>query len=223
MTAEQRQLAKELHPDLNGGDHSRVGEFIALMKKARRRLCGRTGCNNQLLRKKSNYCSQLCWKMAHFYDAKIAACLVALLLTSCSTPKKVAPAAYQSPLGVPLIAPQHIAKGVMVRESTPREQPAAIFAAPALPTATWAIYDMISLCTPSEQANWRFNVRSSNVLTTKPKQWRVIQTIPVDPPQFTVIKTNTQQYFMVTITNVGTGVFTNGVYEFTIGNNRQPF
>jgi len=74
-----RALAKQLHPDSNSGDHSRVIEFTELMRR-RRNEC-KCGCGRQRPRNNGRFYENLC-KLRYLYP-QLKQLAAVILATAC--------------------------------------------------------------------------------------------------------------------------------------------
>lgn len=93
---------KQLHPDLNGGDHSRVDELQSLIAardgKGQNRFC-LCGCGERLRLNRKYFFSLVC-KFRYLRaqaPALVACCVSFVLLTGCTIPKPSAPPAPPTP------------------------------------------------------------------------------------------------------------------------------
>jgi hypothetical protein len=68
--AEYRQKLRELHPDLNGGNHSAVTQLMQVQQVWREQntVCRRAGCNRNLtaaqVKKRGEFCGVQCRAIA---------------------------------------------------------------------------------------------------------------------------------------------------------------
>jgi len=68
-----RESILSFHPDFNGGDTSKIGQFTKLMagRKAIRK-CNSPVCENTLPKKCRLFCSKMCEMFTRFHSGKLA-------------------------------------------------------------------------------------------------------------------------------------------------------
>lgn len=90
---------RALHPDTNGGDHSRVGEFVALIEKLRN-VC-QCGCKAPLRYGRTRFLNLLHYQLhrrGQTAQRLIGSLLLLLLIAGCSAPRSLGTAETSPPL-----------------------------------------------------------------------------------------------------------------------------
>lgn len=130
-----------------------------------------------------------------------------LILIGCVVPRVVE----QATKPKSAMAKKLEAAAVKARANQPAPMAMAAPVQPKPKQVVLSFWDAITLCHPSEQAKWRFNVRHSHVPGRPTKAgWPILTNFPVTQTEVVLAVTGDQDYFVVTKAN------TNGLWEYIV-------